>query len=375
MAKYFSGIIVNDKKCTISIVDDNLNIIFLDNLENDKLIDLLKRKSVAILSINLPLALYLKHSQFSNIDDTNIIKFRKRTFDNIVDSRNLSTYNQYFSTNTELIESMVMLYTQLNKLGFDIRKPWETEKSIIEAYPETSFSALGCNLGTNIYSEEIFKKKIEFLKYKGIRIKDYLKKGRKNMDCEVNSLCQAFTAYLYYTGESTCLGSAEEGILVLPTKDILDKFKPMNEQKKISPNNIISKQPDSRKTFVLNKTINPVMVNKTKSFNVIAEYCGAQYLYTNVDGIIRINDLRPIKSYRPFTEIYEMKYIKLVQVIIGTTDGLRKVKANLIPNSENSDSFKAAEDEDKRKLDSFWGNHGDKRGYLIRFNKVEVIQA
>lgn len=376
MAKYFSGITVNDKKYTISIIDDNLNIIFLDNLEIDKLIDLLKRKSVSSLSVNAPLALYLKYYQLKDKNKNINVKIQKRPLDNIINSRNLLTYGSSFTPDTDTFQSSLKLYQELNNLGFCIRKPREVEKSIIESYPDTSFLALGCNYDISSPCDETFKKKIEFLKYKGIRIKDYLKRSKKDMDIEINTLCQAFIAYLYYTGDSTCLGSQEDGILILPTKDLLDKIKPIGEQpRKLKFNISVESKQEPRKTYVMDKAVTHGPINKFKNYNVIAEYCGAQYLYTNLDGVIRINDLRPIKSYRPFTEIYEMKYIKLVQVIIGTTDGLRRVKANLIPNTENSNSFKAADDEDKKKLDSFWGNTGDKRGYLIKFNKVEVIKA
>jgi len=376
MAKYFSGITVNDKKYTISIIDDNLNIIFLDNMEIDKLIDLLKRKSVSSLSVNAPLALYLKYNQLKGNDKNMSVKIQMRPLDNIINSRNLLTYSSSFTPDTNTFESSVRLYRELNNLGFCIRNPREVEKSIIESYPDTSFLALGCNYDRSSPCDETFKKKVEFLKYKGIRIKDYLKRSKKDMDIEINTICQAFIAYLYHTGDSTCLGSKEDGILILPTKDILDKIKPIGEQpRKLKFNASIESKQEPRKTYVMDKAVTHGPVSKLKNYTVIAEYCGAQYLYTNLDGVIRINDLRPIKSYRPFTEIYEMKYIKLVQVIIGTTDGLRRVKANLIPNSENSNSFKAADDEDKKKLDSFWGNNGDKRGYLIKFNKVEVIKA
>ncbi|HBM74115.1 MAG TPA: hypothetical protein DD429_00975, partial [Clostridiaceae bacterium] len=73
--------------------------------------------------------------------------------------------------------------------------------------------------------------------------------------------------------------------------------------------------------------------------------------------------------------IYELSSIKRVQVFMYTIDGLRKVKANFIPYSENHNIFKAAGDEDKRKLDNFWGSTKDKHGYLIKFNKVEVVKA
>ena len=374
MAKYFSGITLNGNKYTISIIDDNLNVIFMDNLEFEGLVDLLKRKSVAVVSIDAPLALYLKYSKSTDNRNTDTVIIKKRSLDSIVNSKNLFTYSDKFTVNKDTLESLVKLLDYLNKLGFSIRKSREVEKSIIETYPDTSFLVLGCN---NIStSDDIYKLKIDFLRNKGLRLKDYMKRNKKDACIEINTLCQAYTAFLYYTGESTCLGSPEEGLLVIPSKNILSNVQAVKVvQKKIIPT-IPNVRVADNKNIIQNKTVYPpTPQNKIKGGTVIAEYCGAQYLYTNTDGIIRINELRPIKSYGPFTDIYEIKYIKLVQVVIGTTDGLKRVKANFIPTLENSNSFKAADEEDKKRLDNFWANTADKRGYLIKFNKVEVIKA
>jgi len=376
MAKYFSGITINGNKYGISIIDDNLNIIFMDNLEADRLIELLKRKTVTTISIDFPLALYLKNL---NNSDQNFEKLsiKKRSFDSFINSRQLFTYSNRFNLNKHCLKALMDLSRQLVKLGFSIKGPEDPDKSIIESYPETSFLALGYTQDSNMSQEDVFKKKQEILKSKGIRLKDYLKKGKKDISIELNTLCQAYTAYLYHSGDKTCFGNAEEGILVIPAKDALGKTRSHREvQKEAKQNNLNIKQPQSRTANIQNSpSLSSGVPARTYSCNkIISEYCGAQYLYTNTDGVIRISELRPIKSYRPFTEIYEIKQIKQVQVIIGTTDGLRKVKANLIPNTENTNSFKAAEEEDKKKLDSFWGNHGDKKGYLIKFNKVEVVK-
>lgn len=374
MAKYFSGIVMNKDKCNISIIDDNLNVIFMDNLEVGKLIDLLKRKSVTVISLDFPLALYLKHSNSISNKAPETLSFRKRSFDNMLGSKNLLTYNDRFSISRECLNTIMDLSRQLDKLGFAVRKIGETEKSIIESYPDTSFTILGCTNISSIREDESLKRKIDALRSRGMRIKDFLKKGRCDSSTEINSLCQAYMAYLYHAGETTSLGALEEGILVLPSKGIQGKLRVMREfprEKTIPDRN------ENKSARDIIKPVSPAgPISKVKlNAKVIAEYCGAQYLYTNSDGVIRVNELRPIKSYRPFTEIYEINHIKLVQVTIGTTDGLRRVKANLIPNGENQNSFRAAEEEDKKKLDSFWGNHGDRRGYIIKFNKVEVIKA
>lgn len=376
MAKYFSGITLNGNKYKISIIDDNLNIIFLDNLEFDKLIDLLKRKSVSVISVDAPLAVYAKCSQISDNTGSRIVKIKRRSFESNLISNNLLTFHDRYNVGREKLESLVGLYRELNKLGFSIKKTGETEKAIIESYADTSLSVLGFASGPKGPSDEIIKRKIEFLKSKGIRIKDYLKRNKKDIEIEINTLYQAYASFLYNKGECTCFGSEEEGLLVLPSKNIQVNMKPAPSLQKVGrPAAILNKQPDLKPQSEAVKLENNNIVNKQKSGNVIAEYCGAQYLYTNTDGNIRISDLRPIKSYRPFTEIYEVRHIRQVQVIIGTTDGLRKVKANLIPSLENSNNLRAADDEDKRKLDSFWGNNGDKRGYLIKFNRVEVVKA
>jgi len=378
MAKYFSGINTNGDKYTISIIDDSLNIIFMDNLDLERLVDLLKRKSVAIISIDAPLALYLKHSNLKDAPDADKLIIKKRAFDSMLGTKNLFTYSDRFSISKEKLMQLVELLTQLNKLGFSFKKPGETDRCIIEAYPDVSFHSFSCALNFNISQDEFIKRKIDTLKNRGLRVKDYLKKN--TCGAEVNTLCQAYTAYLYQQGECTCLGNAYEGLLVIPSKvmAVNKKVVPNDIRKGLHINAPVAEQPESKIVHYTNRPEPQTAVfNKTSRFSskVTAMYCGAQYLYTNVDGIIRINDLRPIKSYRPFTEMFEIKYIRLVQVIIGTTDGLRRVKANLIPNFENSNIFKAAEEEDKKKLDSFWGNQGDKRGYLIKFNKVEIIEV
>lgn len=366
MARYFSGITLSRDKYAISIIDDNLNIIFMDRLEIDKLIDLLKKKSVTVVSVDAPLALYLRYSRTIHDNESNTpINIKKRYFDCTLASRRLFTYNDRFNdVNKESIKMFLELLNQLNKLGFSIRRPEEKEKAIIESHMDTSLALLGYSHSFKTFDEESLRKKIEALRNKGLRMKDYFRRNLKDCNFGINTLCQAYTSYVYYSGEVTCFGNPEQGLLVIPGKLPAEKSSPVKAADKIyrhenRPEN--SQSPSSR--------------IKLGGANVMTEYCGAQYLYTNTDGVIRVNDLRPIKSYRPFTEIYEIKYIKSVQVTINTTDGLRKVKANLIPSFESISSFRAAEEEDKRKLDSFWGNNGDKRGYLIRFNKVEIVKA
>ncbi|KPU44059.1 hypothetical protein OXPF_22250 [Oxobacter pfennigii] len=408
MAKYFSGITVNGNKYSICIIDDNLNVIFMDNLEIDKLADLLKRKSVTALSVDFPGLIYQKNDKLSLNKDSYKITLKKRAFDNTISLKSLYTYQDKFTPDKEYFNSALDLINKLNKLGFSFNNQNEGDKPIIESYPDSSFYALGLAVN-NPSSEDIIKRKYDILKNKGMRIKDFFNKNMKDYDAEINVLCQAYTSYLYFNNEFSSIGSDSEGHVVIPGKDSISRTNGIKEFNKISASDnrnnenkfhrsgekndhsangngraknngrvISSKVYSENGNSAESKAVADKPIAETKlSFDgkAVAEYCGAQYLYTNVDGIIRINDLRPIKSYRPFTEIYEMRHIKQVQVVIGTTDGLRKVKANLIPNYENSNSFKAAEDEDKKKLDNFWGNHGDKRGYLIKFNKVEVIKA
>lgn len=397
MAKYFSGISLSEGKFTISIIDDNLNIIFTDALEADKLHELLKRKSITTISIDAQVMLYAKCKKDAGNQDMNGYRLKKRSFDNLLGSRNMMTYQDRFSADEKWVNPVMKLYNQLNDLGFAFRMCCTDEKSIVESYPDTSIIAMGYRPRKDISRSDMLRRKVDLLRDRGIRIKDYLKRRLRDGDAEINTLIQAYTAYLYHAGECTAFGSCDEGILAVPGRDALNRkehpsrFRP-KPQIIDTPSNNKVKQNQNRETPKPNadglrglsgkkngaadREIKPsAALQRPKDCKVMSEYCGAQYLYTNVDGSIRINDLRPIKSYRPFTEIYEIRSIKQVQVIMCTTDGLRKVKANLIPYSENSDILRAADDEDKRKLDSFWGNHGDMRGYLIKFNKVDVIKA
>jgi hypothetical protein len=378
MAKYFCGITLNGKKYSVSILDDNLNIIFMDNLDFDKLLDLFKRKNISTISIDFPIVLYQKYLHLLSNKTIDSIKVKKRSCDNMLNSKGLLTYHDRFNVDKSRFESLMELYRQLAKLGFAVREAGSTEHAIIESYPDTSFSVLEKVPEGREPKDELIRRKVDLLKSKGIRVKDYFKRDRKSTDIEAGTLCQAFTAYLYYKNEYTCLGTAEEGLLILPVRKIPDIGRSRQSLNTAGSSNETAKAPEAKSTRHLVKPpvqAEPTTVKTREAGKITAEYCGAQYLYTNTDGVIRIDDLRPIKSYRPFTEIYQMGDIILVQVIIGTTDGLRKVKANLIPNSENSNAFKAADEEDRKKLDSFWGNRGDKRGYLIKFNRVEVIKA
>lgn len=372
MAKYFCGISLNESKYSISIIDDNLNIIFMDKLELSRLSDLLKRKSITTISIDAPIIMYSKQiASIQNKAQENI-RIKRRGFDNLLSTRGMLTYQDRFNVSCDVCQSMSSLYTLLNNLGFSVKKSAEAEKAIVEVYPGTSFMALGLSLA-NISLDESVRRKTDLLKSKGIRIKDYLKKNKKDADFEAGILMQAYTSYLYFTGECSSLGSPEEGIIAIPGKNAISRTKHQDSHKEGKAEQEMKQQPSNRPQ--VSEKAAQQSPARSKNIRVTTEYCGAQYLYTNVDGVIRINDLRPIKSYRPFTEIYELKCIKQVQIIMCTTDGLRKVKANLIPNLENDNIFKAADDEDKKKLDSFWGIHGDKRGYLIKFNRVDVIKA
>jgi hypothetical protein len=273
-------------------------------------------------------------------------------------SKNLFTYRDRFNISFQKLELVNDLVKQINKLGYCIKKPGEIEKSIIESYPDTSFAALGFSFSKNSSPFNTAKQKIEFLRIMNMRINN-IHKNNISIDT-ADSLCQAYTSLLYSRGSISCAGNKEDGLLVIPVNGALNGN---NAETLRKPNKISEKFPSQVKSSI------------NMGNSVTEEYCGAQYLYTNTDGIIRIDDLRPIKSYRPFTEIYEMGRIKHVQVTIGTTDGLRKVKANLIPNMGNRNCFRAANEEDKKKLDSFWGSNGDKRGYLIKFIRVEVVKA
>lgn len=372
MSKYFCGITLNKNKYSISIIDDNLNIIFLDRLDLDKLSELLKRKSISIVSVDAPLTQYARQlNEIQNGNQENI-KIKRRNIDNLMNSKGFMTYQDRLEPTPEIYQSMSSLYLQLQALGFSVKKPNDTEKSIIESYPEASFTSMGMR-ETNAPLEETVRRKAELLRNKGIRVKNYLNKNNEDADCEANVLVQAFTAYLYSAGECAAYGTAEEGIIVLPKRGSLNRNRIHNNIKRSIGEPEAVKPAAVSKTYAADKSAPSVTPFRGRGSKVVSEYCGAQYLYTNVDGAIHINDLRPIKSYVHFTELYELKSIKQVQIIMCTIDGLRKVKANMIPYTNNSNIFRAADDEDKKKLDSFWGDHGDKHGYVVKFNKVDII--
>jgi hypothetical protein len=384
MSKYFSGISFNEGKYTISIINDNLNIIFMDTLEFNELCELLKRKTITTISIDAPIMLYMKNRNTGKNEGMDNLKLEKRDFDNILSSRNMFTYQERFNIDKEYVSSIIKLYDQLCNMGFSYKNSPSDDKSIIESYPDTSVIAMGWNIGKDISQNDTLRKKVEILKKRNIRIKRYLKKSVKDSMAEINTLIQAYTSHLYHANGCKVLGSLDEGILALPGIEglnrkesgyrIVQKYKSFSSS--LSGKSSPSEGRDSKETdFADKKPSASAAPSRAKNDRVMTEYCGAQYLYDNIDGSIRINDLRPIKSYGPFTEIYELNSIKRVQVFMYTIDGLRKVKANFIPYSENHNIFKAADDEDKRKLDNFWGSNKDKHGYLIKFNKVEVIKA
>ena len=382
MSKYFSGISFNEGKYTISIINDNLNIIFMDTLEFNELCELLKRKTITTISIDAPIMLYIKIKNINKKEDMDNFKLEKRDFDNLLSSRNMFTYQERFNMDTEYVGSIIKLYDQLCNMGFSYKNSPSDDKSIIESYPDTSVIAMGWNIGKDISPNDILRKKVDILKKRNIRIKRYLKKNINDSMVEINTLIQAYTSHLYHANGCKVLGSLDEGIFALPGNEEVNRkensYRIVQKYKSFSSSLSGKSSPlgdrDSKETDPVDKKPTAPAA-RIKNDRVMTEYCGAQYLYDNIDGSIRINDLRPIKSYGPFTEIYELSSIKRVQVFMYTIDGLRKVKANFIPYSENHNIFKAAGDEDKRKLDNFWGSTKDKHGYLIKFNKVEVVKA
>ena len=98
MAKYFSGITLNRGKYTVSILDDNLNIIFLDRLDLNNLVDLFKRKNVSVVSMDYPTLLYKKLLGQNEILTNNegLISINKRDADNSLSAKNMFLYGDRF---------------------------------------------------------------------------------------------------------------------------------------------------------------------------------------------------------------------------------------------------------------------------------------
>ena len=359
MRKYYCGIKLLKDRYAAAVIDDNLNILFADILQAEGLIEMLRKKDISIISIDAPAALYIKYHNLQS-DAGKVISLRRRSFENIISNKNLFTYRDRFNITPEKLVSVQALVNSLNKLGFSIREAGNTNKALIESYPDTSFLALGFLPDKGPGCPYISDQKEKYLRNKGIRM-DYAFKGTKTISGNtIDSICQAYTSYMYDTGNASCIGSPGEGVLVIPVREIFKEHQ-ANTIKRNSFPTVKKKEPKAPACSF-------------RESDVITEYCGAQYLYTNTDGIIRVDELRPIKSYKPFIEIYQMKYIKLVQVTIGTTDGLNRVKATFIPSDSSYKSFKVANDEDRKMLDHFLGIHGGNRGYLIKFNKVEVVK-
>lgn len=367
MSKYFCGIITSEEKYVVSIIDESLNLIFSDVLDTDKLAELLKRKNVSIISIDEPLVMYSIQANMPDDNSGDIVNFRKRSSEALLSSMNLFTYGDRFSISKKIAITFSKLMKTLNGLGFFVNGSSKVEKSIIESYPDTTFLSCGCTYNIAAGCDEILKAKIQILRNKGVRMSSILRRSGNLSISQVDSICQAYSACMYYSGKAKSLGSVNEGYVVIPENINIPPGRAAGPTQKN-----ISRATAQRETAKTRSQMD--MGGKMEGNIVTCEYCGAQYLYTNTDGNIRINELRPIKSYNPFTEIYDAKYIKLVQVIIGTTDGLRKIKANLIPIGNNSNILKAADEESREKLSGFWGSTGDRKGYLIKFNRVDIVK-
>ncbi|HBM74116.1 MAG TPA: hypothetical protein DD429_00980, partial [Clostridiaceae bacterium] len=289
MSKYFSGISFNEGKYTISIINDNLNIIFMDTLEFNELCELLKRKTITTISIDAPIMLYIKIKNINKKEDMDNFKLEKRDFDNLLSSRNMFTYQERFNMDTEYVGSIIKLYDQLCNMGFSYKNSPSDDKSIIESYPDTSVIAMGWNIGKDISPNDILRKKVDILKKRNIRIKRYLKKNINDSMVEINTLIQAYTSHLYHANGCKVLGSLDEGIFALPGNEEVNRkensYRIVQKYKSFSSSLSGKSSPlgdrDSKETDPVDKKPTAPAA-RIKNDRVMTEYCGAQYLYDNI---------------------------------------------------------------------------------------------
>lgn len=363
MSKYFCGLKTSDGKYNVSIIDERLDLIFNGEEDTDKLVKLLKMKNASVISVDQPLMMYAAQSGLNDAQRQGPVNFGMRRSETLLSSLNFFTYKDRFRISKDTVIGYAQLTKFLQELGFSAGSECKNKKPLIESYPDTSFLSFGCAYKAGDDPAEIVNAKIQTLTGKGIRMNRILRRGRSLSSNQADSVCQAYSAYMYHTGRVRSFGSAAEGYVIVPQ----NISNPLNGGRKMT----------SRAASTDEASVPRIQQNgkaRDAANKQVCRYCGAQYLYTNTDGVIRINELRPIKSYDAFGEIYDIKYIKLVQVIIATTDGLKRIKANLKPNANNSNVLRAADEESSRRMSDFWNRTGGRKGYLIKFNRVELVK-
>lgn len=376
MAKYFCGISSINDFFNVSIIDENLNIIFIDKLTFKSIEELLYKKSISVITIDKPIVLYNKYvKQANDLNDKvfdDIFKIKKRIIDNsnITDSL---IPKELFLFNKEKIDILLNIFEVLKKQGFNFSNTQNKEKIILESYP---------NLICKNSTVDKLEQKKEFILNSSMRI-THLFKNKNMNEYEINSLYLAYCSYLFFNDKCKISGSRDDGIVVFPNT-LFDRKRTIYNISSNRTSNIkkttVKKVKTNINDFLPNDELlntSNITSNDTKPYDkqnnrisnlTVTEYCGAQYLYSKNDNLINIDDLRPIKSYSPLRELYDVKRIKNAELIINTTDGLKKVKANFVLSSNNC--FRTAEEEDKIKMQNFLDNCNDRKLFIIKFNKI-----
>jgi predicted nuclease with RNAse H fold len=351
----FIGVDVHKERLTVANIDENLKIEFIDNMNTHELVDYVKGREVLIIAVDAPYKLnygLMNNDQYRMALDSKLKgHYNKKVSEFELSRKGINPFSTPGSMDEitgwkEWMSTGFNLYAELEQLGYkelSSNKPNNEMLGFIEVFPHACFTVLLEYIPSKKVTIEGLSERFNILENAGF--KDVNKmlngSGKHEKADKLDALVAAYTAYLTYYGSVTFIGDADEGQIVLPVSTLKNSYKRLKRVQS---------------------------AEETTSLNIDIKLDCANYAYEflNLDSVLWLKYFLPINNSPTIRDIINQQKDSKIKVVI-INEFMESIEVQLEPLENRSDGLKVSKDH-KTKLSHFWGNHGDKKKYIILIN-------
>ena len=348
---YFIGIDVHLSRFTAACLDENLKTIFINDFSLGELIEKLGSINPQIIAVDAPLGLNiglmddehyrsklkLKSDKHRNkkVSEYELTRRGISLYSSPKDVEGVSGWKSWMGTGLQLFE-------RLKQMGFvHINENTVCVKGLVEVFPHACFTTHAGKLLENKSTETGLQERVQVLDTVGIgEIRKYLTGSKHIISDKLDAVVAAYTAYTVWKGLASFVGDSEEGCIALPVKTVKDKY-------------------SRGQGFSDLRDKTPCEPGEREELN------SPTYTYKNVDAVVWLKYFVPVGNSPLIYEIINLRDNPGMKITLKIQSQQGEViDANFEAMKNRVDGIKVVQ-EDRGKLKSFWGSHGDKNDYMI----------
>lgn len=231
----FSGIDVHKDSLNISVLNENLNLIYNNEIFLKEIINIVEKYQPLYIGIDSPNGLnkgYMNNEKFRKKLGlkNNKYHYNKKVSEFYLNKLGFRLYNTPSKLNElgnfkSWMLSGLNLYKVINKLGYKDLNKKVNNKGVAEVFPHASFGILNGKKLKSKRKKEGIMQRINLCKNLSIKNLDqYLKGSLKKKSDILDSTIAAFTVYKLFIDDYKFIGNKNENKLLLPKRKLNNKY-------------------------------------------------------------------------------------------------------------------------------------------------------